>query len=109
MKPGPQEKAAGPAQGLAVDLEIGEKSTLSRLLQLAGERGEAGSFPLTLRVYAKHGHRMDDLGCIQRTPQRQNVSHTSCFECKTACNLIDFINISKERMCQSERGFGGED
>lgn len=38
-------------------------------------------------------------------------TETKCFphQCETAGNLIDFINISKERMCQSERGFGGEE
>lgn len=71
MKAGLKEKAAGPPQRLAVDLEVGEKNTLSCLLQLACERGEAGSFPLTLRLYAKHGYKMDELGCIQRSPQRQ--------------------------------------
>lgn len=35
MKAGLKEKAVGPPQGLAVDLEVGEKNTLSRLLQLA--------------------------------------------------------------------------
>lgn len=27
-------------------------------------------------------------------------------ECKHSSNLIDHISMSKERMCQSERGFG---
>lgn len=67
-------------------------------------KGRQAAFLLTLRVGAKHGHIMDELGCIQQAPE------TKCFphQRKTAGNLIDFINISKERMCQSERGFGGE-
>lgn len=67
-------------------------------------KGRQTAFPLTLRVGAKHGYIMDELGCIQQAPE------TKCFphQRKTAGNLIDFINISKERMCQSERGFDGE-
>lgn len=52
---------------------------------------------------------MDELDCSQQAPRDKNVSHTSCKECKDSLNLIDFINISKERVCQSERGFGGEE
>lgn len=70
-------------------------------------KGRQATFPLTLRVGAKHGYIMDELGCIQQAPE------TKCFphQRKTAGNLgtlIDFINMSKERMCQSERGFEGE-
>lgn len=67
-------------------------------------KGRQTAFPLTPRVGAKQGYIMDELGCIQQAPE------TKCFphQRKTAGNLIDFINISKERMCQSERGFDGE-
>lgn len=95
-------------RGLQWTWKYGRKTPFHVSCSLAVREVRQAPVSLTLRAYPKHGHKMDELGCIQQTLQRQNVPHTNCRESKTAGNLIDFINISKEGMCQSERGFGGE-
>lgn len=52
---------------------------------------------------------MDEMGYIPQASQRQNVSHSRSRRAQLRGNLINFISISKERMCQSEGGFGAEE
>lgn len=99
----PAEYSTG-ARSRSWILRCGRETRFHVSSSLSVGKGRQAAFPLMLRVGAKQGHIMDELRRIQQ------ASQTKCFphQCKTAGNLIDFINISKERMCQSEGGFGGE-
>lgn len=86
-----------------MDLEVRERKALPCVLQLAHERSEVGSFPLTLNVYTKCKHKMDELKCSHQAPRDKMFPTIVVKSAKSALTLsISLTYLKKE--CVSQMG-----